>query len=39
MYSSKCFNYNYMEVFGYGTRDKLICTSSKGRIITTKILK
>ena len=29
MYSSKCFNLNYIEIFGYETRDKLIWTSGK----------
>ena len=30
MYSSKCFNYNYMEFVGYEACDKLIWTSGEG---------
>ena len=29
MYSSKCFNYNFMEVFGHEKCDKLIWTSDE----------
>ena len=29
MYYSKCFNYEYMEFFGYEKRDKLIWTSGE----------
>ena len=32
MYSSKCFNFNYMEFFGYETRERLIFTQVEGRI-------
>ena len=32
MYYSKCFNYKYMEFFGYETCDTLIWKSSEGDI-------
>ena len=37
IYSSKGFNYKYMEFFGYETCDKLIWTSGEGIININKI--
>ena len=39
IYSSKCFNSNYMEVVGYETREILIFTSVEGRINKNTISK
>ena len=39
MYSSECFNYNYIEFVGYETCDKLIWTSGKGCRNTNTISK
>ena len=39
MYSSKGFNYNYMEFVGYETCEKLICSSGEGCRNTNTIKK
>ena len=39
MYSSTCLNYNYMELVGYETGDKLIWTSGEGFKNTNTIIK
>ena len=37
MYSSKCFNYKYMDFVGYKTCDKLVFISGEGIINANKI--